>query len=236
MFRKTFALTIAGIVVGATMVAIPAQGATVVIANGVICPKLGATKKANNDTYMCFLNTVVNKKKPTWTTIDCVKTDKQWRASSASYKKLALEMPKTLAELDTQIAAELAKGVEAAAKADALQIQINEWRLKIVEFTKQQTSVTSARDQLVAKPSKTAQDTASIQKYNSAILSLTTAIRSLNSAIRGATAAQASLRKVGKTAATMQTTKAQAIQNLAQAKSGVAQSLNMRAIICQKGL
>ena len=236
MFRKSFALAIAGVVVGATMAAIPAQAATVVIANGVICPKVGAIKKANSDTYMCFLNTVVNKKKPTWTTIDCVKTDKQYRVSSEAYKKLALEMPTTLATLDTQIAAEIAKGVEAAAKADALQLQKVEWGAKVTEFTTQQTSVTLARDALVAKPSKTAQDTASIQKYNSALLSLTTAIRSLNSAIRGATAAQASLRKVGKTAATMQTTKAQAIQNLAQAKSGVAQSLSMRAIICQKGL
>lgn len=236
MFRKSFALAIAGVVFGATMVAIPAQAATVVIANGVICPKVGSMKKANGDTYMCFLNTVVNKKKPTWTTLDCVKTDKQYRVTSASYKKLALEMPSTLAALDIQIAAEIAKGVEAAAKADALQLQKVEWGAKVTEFTTQRTSVTLARDALVAKPSKTVQDTASIATYNKALASLTMAIGSLNSAIRGATAAQASLRMVGKTAATMQTTKTQAVKNLAQAKSGLTQSLRMRAIICQKGL
>lgn len=241
MFRKSLALSVIGLVVAGSVVAIPAQAATVKIANGVVCPTLGKTAKANGYSYKCYLNTVVSKTKKTWTTTDCISADSQYAKSNAAYKELADAMPATLADLDTKIAEELAKGVEATAKIGVLQTQIDEWKAKIIEFTALQTKMTTAKDLLLAKPSRTVQDNADILAYGAALSatnpkSVTFAIRSLNSSVRAATAAQASLRVVGKTAETMKTTKVQATQNLAQAKSGVTQALSMRALICQKGL
>lgn len=236
MFRRSLALTAVGLVVAGTVGTIPAQAAPVKIANGVVCPTLGKTAKANGYTYKCVVNTVVSKTKKTWTTTDCIIADSEYQKSNSAFKELDAAMPATLADLDTKIAEEVAKGVEAAAKADALQTQIIEWQGKIVVFTKQQASATTERDKLSAQTTKTSTTVGSIAKYNSAINSLTTAIRSLNSAVRGATAAQSSLRKVGKTAATMTTAKTTATQSLAQAKAGVTQALGMRALICQKGL
>jgi hypothetical protein len=236
MFRKVFAATVVGIVLSGTLFATSAGAATTTIANGTLCPKAGAKKTTNANTYICSLNTVVNKTKLTWTTVDCVSANKQYNSLNTQYLAVAKALPATLADLDVKIAAEIQKGVEAAAKADALDLQVKDWQAKIAEYTTHQNDAIAARDKLVADVAHSAANKTAITTYNRAITSLTSAIRSLNAAIRGAQTASASQRKVGKTAETMKTVRAQAVTELAQAKAGVDQALGLRNIICQKGL
>jgi hypothetical protein len=236
MFRKVFAATVVGIVLSGTLFATSAGAATTTIANGTLCPKAGAKKTTNANTYFCSLNTVVNKTKLTWTTVDCVNANKQYNALNNQYLAVAKALPATLADLDVKIAAEIQKGVEAAAKADALDLQVKDWQAKIAEYTTHQNDAIAARDKLIADVAHSAVNKTAIDTYNRAITSLSSAIRSLNAAIRGAQTAATSQRKVGKTAETMKTVRAQAVTELAQAKAGVDQALSLRKVICQKGL
>ncbi|MEI9907842.1 MAG: hypothetical protein WDO06_08095 [Actinomycetota bacterium] len=137
--------------------------------------------------------------------------------------------------IDQQIADETAKGVEASAKADALDLQIKDWQAKIAEYTAARTDAQAKRDALMQD--KTHGDLSkAIATYQGAITNLTTAMSSLNSAVRGAISSSKALRKVGKSADTMKTVRASTVANLAQAKAGVDQALALRKLICQKGL
>jgi len=71
MLRKFASLSVALIVAGGVMVAVPAQAATK-ISNGVACKKSGATTKTSGGTYKCAKNPLVSSKKLTWLSIDCL--------------------------------------------------------------------------------------------------------------------------------------------------------------------
>ncbi|MEI9907841.1 MAG: hypothetical protein WDO06_08090 [Actinomycetota bacterium] len=97
MFRKVLAATLVGFVLTSALVSATAGAATTTISNGVLCPKLGAKKNANGNTYYCSLNTVVNSKKNTWTTVDCVTVNKQYAKSNKDYLAISASMTTTLA-------------------------------------------------------------------------------------------------------------------------------------------
>jgi hypothetical protein len=71
MLRKFASLSVALIVAGGVMVAVPAQAATK-ISNGVACTKSGATTKTSGGTYKCAKNPLVSSTKLTWLSIDCL--------------------------------------------------------------------------------------------------------------------------------------------------------------------
>jgi hypothetical protein len=71
MLRKFASLSVALIVAGGVMVAVPAQAATK-ISNGVACKKSGATTKTSGGTYKCAKNPLVSSTKLTWLSIDCL--------------------------------------------------------------------------------------------------------------------------------------------------------------------
>ena len=71
MLRKIASLSVALIVAGGVMVAVPAEAA-VKISNGVACKKSGATTKTSLGTYRCAKNPLVSSTKLTWLSIDCL--------------------------------------------------------------------------------------------------------------------------------------------------------------------
>ena len=71
MLRKFASISVALIVAGGVMVAVPAQAATK-ISNGVACTKSGATTKVSGSTYKCAKNPLVSTSKLTWLSMDCL--------------------------------------------------------------------------------------------------------------------------------------------------------------------
>jgi len=71
MLRKIASLSVALIVAGGVMVAVPAEAAAK-ISNGVACKKSGATTKTSLGTYRCAKNPLVSSTKLTWLSIDCL--------------------------------------------------------------------------------------------------------------------------------------------------------------------
>jgi len=71
MLRKFASLSVALIVAGGVMVAVPAQAATK-ISNGVACTKSGATTKTSGGTYKCAKNPLVSSTKLTWLSMECL--------------------------------------------------------------------------------------------------------------------------------------------------------------------
>ncbi len=221
MFRKVITASILGFVLAGSLVSMAPANAAVKISNGVTCPKPNKTTKVGGTVYKCTKNPIVNKTKYTWVSKDCINSNTTYTKLNASYKTLVAGLPAALTALDEKIAAEQAKVLESAAKADALDAKIVTWQAKVVEFT-------AAKAALLAKPNPST--------YVTAISTYTTAIRSLNSAIASNTAASSALRKIGKTVATMQAQRAATVSSVTQAKAGVAQALSLRNLICQKGL
>jgi hypothetical protein len=92
MLRKFASLTVALIVAGGVMVAIPAQAATK-ISNGVACTKSGATTKTSGGTYKCAKNPLVSSTKLTWLSMECltsandaIKAQKSAVTTNANFK------------------------------------------------------------------------------------------------------------------------------------------------------
>ncbi|MDP1719943.1 MAG: hypothetical protein Q8L08_02950 [Candidatus Nanopelagicaceae bacterium] len=221
MFRKVITASVLGFLLAGSLVTASANAAT--ISNGVACKTLNAKIKSGGYIYKCTKNPAVkNAKQLTWVSLDCLNTNRIYVKQNTAYQALVKNLPATLAALDAKIAAEQVKVTEANAKADALDAQSVIWTAKLVEFT-------AARDKL------SADGTTSVKKTE-ALASYAAAIRSINSAIRSNTAAALSLRKVGASVATMQATRTSTLNSIAQAKAGVAQSLSMRGLVCQKGM
>ena len=92
MLRKFASLSVALIVAGGVMVAVPAQAATK-ISNGVTCKKSGATTKTSGGTYKCAKNPLVSSTKLTWLSIECltsandaIKAQKSAVTTNANFK------------------------------------------------------------------------------------------------------------------------------------------------------
>ncbi len=225
MFRKVITTSVLALMVAGAFVAVaPAEARTKAaakISNGVLCPKPNKTIKVSGTVYKCTKNPIVNKKKYTWVSMDCIKSNTTYTKLNAGYKSLAGGLPAALADLDAKIVAEQAKAADSAIKADALDAKNVIWRAKVTDFT-------AAKAALLAKPNPST--------YATAISTYTTAIRSLNSAIASNTAASTSLRKIGSTITTMQAQRGATVSSVTQAKAGVAQALSLRNLICQKGL
>ena len=73
MFRKIASLSVALIVAGGVMIAVPADAAAK-ISNGVACKKSGQTTKTSGGTYRCARNPLVSSTRLTWLSIDCLKS------------------------------------------------------------------------------------------------------------------------------------------------------------------
>ena len=221
MFRKVITTSVLALMVAGTFVAVAPANAATKVSNGVLCPTANKTTKVSGTVYKCTKNPIVNKKKNTWVSLDCINSNTTYTKLSAGYKSLAVGLPAALAALDAKIVAEQAKAADSVTKADALDAKSVIWKGKVADFT-------AAKAALLAKPNPST--------YTTAISTYTTAIRSLNSAIASNTAASSSLRKIGSTITTMQAQRGATVSSVTQAKAGVTQALSLRNLICQKGL
>ena len=123
MFRKIASVSVALVVAGGVMVAIPAQAAAK-ISNGVACTKSGQTTKTSTGTYKCAKNPLVSSTKLTWLTVDClnaanaaVKAQKEAGVTAASFKD-------QLPIIELGITTETANRAEIQAKLDAANLRL----------------------------------------------------------------------------------------------------------------
>ena len=98
MFRKIASLSVALVVAGGVMIAVPADAA-VKISNGVACKKSGQTTKTSGGTYRCTKNPLVSSTKLTWLSLDCVtaandavKAQKAAVTTAANFKELSFQL------------------------------------------------------------------------------------------------------------------------------------------------
>jgi hypothetical protein len=117
MLRKIASLSVALIVAGGVMVAVPADAA-VKISNGVACTKSGSTTKTSLGTYKCAKNPLVSSTKLTWLSIDCLTAGndavKAQKASVVTNANFKAQLP----VIDLGITAEAANRAEIQKKLD----------------------------------------------------------------------------------------------------------------------
>jgi hypothetical protein len=117
MFRKIASLSVALIVAGGVMIAVPADAATKV-SNGVACKKSGQKTKISGKTYRCAKNPLVSSTKLTWLSIDCLKTANDAVKAQRASIKTSADFKAQLPVIELGIAAETANKAEIQAKLD----------------------------------------------------------------------------------------------------------------------
>ena len=124
MFRKIASLSVALIVAGGVMVAVPVHAAAKV-SNGVACTKSGSTTKVSGVTYKCAKNPLVTtSSKLTWLTVDCLTTAnaavKAQKAAAATSAQFKAQIP----VIDLGITTEIANRAEVQVKLDAATLRL----------------------------------------------------------------------------------------------------------------
>jgi hypothetical protein len=133
MIRKIASLSVALIVAGGVMVAVPAQAAPVT--NGVACTKSGSTTKVGKVTYKCAKNPLMSSTKLTWLTLDCLATAnaavKAQRDSGPTIAKFKAQIP----VIELGITTEIANRAEIQAKLDAANLRLTGAQAKLAAAT-----------------------------------------------------------------------------------------------------
>jgi hypothetical protein len=117
MFRKIASLSVALVVAGGVMIAVPADAA-VKISNGVACKKSGQTTKTSGGTYRCAKNPLVSSTKLTWLSIDCLTAANDAVKSQRSSVTTAANFKAQLPVIELGITTETANKAEIQAKLD----------------------------------------------------------------------------------------------------------------------
>lgn len=130
MLRKIASISVALIVAGGVLTAVPADAA-VKISNGVACTKSGATTKTSAGTYKCAKNPLVTNSKLTWLSVDCIAaaTDaiKAEKASVATLAEFADQIP----VIDLGITTETANKAEIQKKLDDANLRLTAAQAKL---------------------------------------------------------------------------------------------------------
>ena len=117
MLRKIASLSVALVVAGGVMIAVPAEAA-VKISNGVACTKAGTTSKTTLGPYKCGTNPLSTSKKLVWLSTDCI-TAANGAVKAAETAKLTLaKFQEQIPVIDLGIANETANKIEIQAKLD----------------------------------------------------------------------------------------------------------------------
>ena len=117
MFRKIASLSVALVVAGGVMIAVPADAA-VKISNGVACKKSGQTTKTSGGTYRCAKNPLVSSTKLTWLSLDCLTAANDAVKSQRASVTTAANFKAQLPVIDLGITTETANKAEIQAKLD----------------------------------------------------------------------------------------------------------------------
>ena len=117
MFRKIASFSVALVVAGGVMVAVPAEAA-VAISNGVACKKAGTTSKTNLGTYKCGTNPLSTSKKLVWLSTDCIAAATGAVKAAETAKLTAAKFAEQIPVIELGIANESANKIEIQAKLD----------------------------------------------------------------------------------------------------------------------
>jgi hypothetical protein len=130
MFRKIASLSVALIVAGGVMVAVPAQAAAK-ISNGVACKKSGSTTKTSGGTYKCAKNPLVTNSKLTWLSLDCVTAATDAVKAEKSAITTAANFKAQLPVIELGITTETANKAEIQVKLDAATLRLTAAQAKL---------------------------------------------------------------------------------------------------------
>ena len=117
MFRKITSISVALVVAGGVMIAVPADAA-VKISNGVACKKSGQTTKTSGGTYRCTKNPLVSSTKLTWLSLDCVTAANDAVKAQKAAVTTAANFKAQLPVIDLGITTETANKAEIQVKLD----------------------------------------------------------------------------------------------------------------------
>jgi len=130
MFRKIVSLSIALIVAGGVIVAVPAEAAAK-ISNGVACTKSGSTTKTSGGTYKCAKNPLVTNSKLTWLSLDCVTAATDAVKAEKSAITTAANFKAQLPVIELGITTETANKAEIQVKLDAATLRLTAAQAKL---------------------------------------------------------------------------------------------------------
>ena len=178
MFRKIASLSVALVVAGGVMIAVPADAA-VKISNGVACKKSGQTTKTSGGTYRCTTNPLSTSKRLTWLSLDCVTAAndavKAQRSSATTTANFKAQLP----------VIELGIATETANKAE-IQIKLDEANKRLVAAQAKLAAAVTEADKKVLTTA-VGSWTSATRAYASKIRNIDLTIRKLESAKLAAT-------------------------------------------------
>jgi hypothetical protein len=174
MFRKIASLSVALVVAGGVMIAVPADAATK-ISNGVACKKSGQTTKTSGGTYRCAKNPLVSSTKLTWLSLDCL-------AAANDAVKAQRSSTTTAANFKAQLPViELGITTENANKAE-IQLKLDEANKRLVAAQAKLTAATTDADKKIL--------TTAVGSWTSATRAYASKIRNIDITIRKLEAAK----------------------------------------------
>jgi hypothetical protein len=184
MFRKVTSLSVALVVAGGVMIAVPADAA-VKISNGVACKKSGQTTKTSSGTYRCAKNPLVSSTKLTWLSLDCINSATAAVASQRSAVTTAANFKAQLPVIDLGITTETANKAE-------LQLKLDEANKRLVAAQAKLAAATTDADKKVLTTA-VGSWTSATRAYASKLRNIDLTIRKLETAKLAATSKPAEL-------------------------------------------
>ncbi len=178
MFRKIASLSVALIVAGGVMIAVPADAATK-ISNGVACKKSGQTTKTSGGTYRCAKNPLVSSTKLTWLSLDCLAAANDAVTAQRTAVKTNADFKAQLPVIDLGITTEAANKAEIQAKLDAAKAR------QVAAQAKLAAATTDADKKILT--TAVASWTSAVRAYESKIRNIDVTIRKLEAAKLAAT-------------------------------------------------
>ena len=176
MFRKIASLSVALIVAGGVMIAVPADAA-VKISNGVACKKSGQTTKTSGGTYRCAKNPLVSSKKLTWLSLDCLTAANDAVKAQKSAVTTAANFKAQLPVIELGITTETANRAE-------LQVKLDEANARLVAAQAKLAAATTDADKKIL--------TTAVGSWTSATRAYTSKIRNIDLTIKKLEAAKLS--------------------------------------------
>jgi hypothetical protein len=215
MFRKIASLSVALVVAGGVMIAVPADAA-VKISNGVACKKSGQTTKTSGGTYRCAKNPLVSSKKLTWLSLECLETANLYVSTRKMLPTVKKNSDARIAEIDVDLKKAQADYADLLANGPA--------KIALIQ---------PKLDDAKAKLAKLRSDTANVTKNAEAIKQWGIAIKGWEDAIDDLGAAGKT--KLEKAINRMVIFKNSAIGQYTSADASVKDALQMAKLICTKG-
>jgi hypothetical protein len=168
MFRKIASLSVALVVAGGVMIAVPADAATK-ISNGVACKKSGQTTKVSGQTYRCATNPLSTSKKLTWLSLDCL-------TSARAAVKARTNSTKTIADLNAQIPVIDLSIQEQKTVLTSIQAKLTEANTRLPLAQAKLTAATTEADKKIL--------TAAVGSWTSASRAYASQVRQIEGAIK----------------------------------------------------